>query len=83
MTRHAAGECADSNIRVNCICPGVVRTGMLVDTPENIKKCTEAHPLGIGDPRDIAAAALYLASDDARWVTGTELTVDGGMSVRP
>lgn len=84
MTRHAASECAASGngIRVNAICPGVVRTGMLVDTPENIKKCEDAHPLGLGEASDIAAAALYLAADDSRWVTGTELTVDGGHSVR-
>jgi NAD(P)-dependent dehydrogenase (short-subunit alcohol dehydrogenase family) len=85
MTRHAACECATngSAIRVNSICPGVVRTGMLVRTPENIQRCNEAHPLGLGEVEDIAAAALYLASDDARWITGTELTVDGGLSVRP
>lgn len=85
MTRHAASECLanGSGIRINSICPGVVRTGMLVNTPENIRTCDDAHPLGLGEAGDIAAAALYLASDDARWVTGTELTVDGGLSVRP
>ncbi len=83
MTRHAASECAALGIRVNAICPGVVRTTMLVDTPENIERCTATHPLGLGAPEDIAAAALYLASDEARWVTGAELTADGGMSVRP
>jgi NAD(P)-dependent dehydrogenase (short-subunit alcohol dehydrogenase family) len=56
---------------------------MLVRTPENIQRCSDAHPLGLGEVDDVAAAALYLASDDARWVTGTELTVDGGLSVRP
>lgn len=83
MTRHAAAELASSGIRVNAICPGVVRTGMLVETPDNIRRCTEAHPLGLGESSDVAAAALYLAADDARWVTGTELTVDGGLSIRP
>jgi len=85
MTRHAASECAanGSGIRVNAICPGVVRTSMLVRTPENIQRCSDAHPLGLGEVEDVAVAALYLASDDARWVTGTELTVDGGLSVRP
>jgi len=83
MTRHAASECSANGIRINSICPGVVQTGMLVNTPENIRSCHDAHPLGLGEPGDIAAAALYLASEDARWVTGTELTVDGGLSVRP
>lgn len=85
MTRHAASECATngSGIRINSICPGVVQTAMLVRTPENIRRCSEAHPLGLGEVEDIASAALYLASDDASWVTGTELTVDGGLSVRP
>ena len=82
LTRHAANELSGRGIRVNAVCPGVVRTSMLVDTPENIGKCTAAHPLGLGEASDVAAAALYLASDDARWVTGSELTVDGGMSVR-
>lgn len=83
MTRHAASECAGDGIRINSICPGVVRTGMLVNTPENVQACQDAHPLGLGEPGDIAAAALYLASEDARWVTGTELVVDGGLSVKP
>ena len=83
MTRHAACECTAIGIRVNAICPGVVRTGMLIDTPENIEKCTAMLPLGLGETTDIAAAALYLASDEARWVTGAELTVDGGMCIRP
>jgi len=83
MTRHAASECAELGIRVNAICPGVVRTGMLVDTPENIDRVTAAHPLGIGNAEDVAAAAVYLASDAAKWITGAELTVDGGLSVRP
>lgn len=84
MTRHAASECAanDSGIRVNGICPGVVRSPMLVNTEENIAKVTAAQPLGIGAPDDIASAALYLASDESRWVTGTEIIIDGGMSVR-
>jgi len=84
MTRHVACECAANNygIRVNAICPGVVRTGMVIDTPENMQWIDDAHPFGIGDTTDIASAALYLASDASRWVTGTELTVDGGFKIR-
>ena len=72
-----------SGIRVNAICPGVVRTAMLVNTPENRASVSEKHPLGIGEPADVASGALYLASDESRWVTGAELTVDGGYSIRP
>jgi len=84
MTRHAAGECAakEYGIRVNSISPGVVRTDMLINTPDNIRRMQENHALGIGETKDIASAALYLASDASRWVTGTELTVDGGFKVR-
>ena len=84
MTRHAASECAANNygIRVNAISPGVVRTDMLIDTPENLQRMRDTHALGIGETKDIANAALYLASDAARWVTGTELMIDGGFSVR-
>lgn len=83
MTRHAACECAEEGIRINAICPGVVRTRMFVDSTENLEQCTRSHPLGLGKPEDVAAAALYLASDEARWVTGAEFTVDGGLSVHP
>jgi NAD(P)-dependent dehydrogenase (short-subunit alcohol dehydrogenase family) len=85
MTRHAACECGSngSGIRVNAICPGVVRTGMLIDEPENVKALEAMHPLGLGEVEDVAAAAVYLASDESRWVTGMELTVDGGLSIRP
>jgi len=84
LTRHAASECAANNsgVRVNAICPGAVRSPMFIETDENIAKVTAAQPLGIGSPNDIASAALYLASDESRWVTGTEITIDGGMSVR-
>jgi NAD(P)-dependent dehydrogenase (short-subunit alcohol dehydrogenase family) len=84
MTRHVASECAANNygIRVNAICPGVIHTGMFIDTPENKQWIIDTHPLGIGGTTDIASAALYLASDASRWVTGTELTVDGGFKIR-
>lgn len=84
MTRHAASECAakEYGIRVNSISPGVVRTDMLINTPENMQRMQDTHALGIGETKDIANAALYLASEASRWVTGTELTVDGGFKVR-
>ena len=84
MTRHVASECATngSGIRVNAICPGVIRTPMFIATDENLAKVMAAQPMGIGSAEDVASAAVYLASDDARWVTGTEIIVDGGRSVR-
>lgn len=85
---------AKDNIRVNAICPGMTQTGLL-DTfmsrdndPEVIKQNTvrfvEATPLGrIARPAEIAHAALWLASDDASFVTGVALPVDGGVAARP
>jgi len=73
-------------IRVNAIAPGFIKTemtkGILVN--EEYKKFLEGStPLGyIGEPEDIANAALYLASDDSKYVTGTILYVDGGWTAR-
>src|SRR5712691_3489543 len=69
-------------IRVNCVCPGVIETPMtkpfMVD-PAWLQPMRERHPLGrFGQPEDIAAAILYLASDEAGFVTGVALPVDGG-----
>jgi len=80
-------ELAKKNIRVNCILPGVVETEMsnkmLENLPEESKKSImNMHPLGLGRPEDIAYACAYLLSDFAKWVTGTNLIVDGGYSAR-
>lgn len=83
FSKQAALEWAPHRIRVNAICPGHVETPLTayLKDPE-IRQAREAvTPLGrIGQPEDIAAAALYLASDDASWVTGSALVVDGGMT---
>ncbi len=81
MTRHAAHDCVADAIRVNAICPGVVRTPMLINTPENLAEVEGRQPLGIIEPEEIAEAAVFLASDESRHVTGTELLIDGGISV--
>lgn len=93
MTKAAAIECAQlkTGIRVNSIHPAIVQTDMgdkfvqdfvdlgLVPDAATARAAFEgAHPLGFGRVEDVACAALYLASDAARWVTGTELVVDGG-----
>jgi NAD(P)-dependent dehydrogenase (short-subunit alcohol dehydrogenase family) len=69
-------------VRVNCVCPGVIETPMtapFLSDPSWHKPLLERHPLGhFGEPEDIAAAILYLASDEAKFVTGVALPVDGG-----
>ena len=80
-------ELVKKNIRVNCILPGVVETEMTNKMFENLsedskKAIIEMHPLGLGKPNDIAYACAYLLSDVTRWVTGTNLVIDGGYSAR-
>jgi NAD(P)-dependent dehydrogenase (short-subunit alcohol dehydrogenase family) len=67
-------------IRVNVLSPGTIDTGVFVGVPKEVKdKFVELIPMGrIGEPREIATAALFLASDDSSFVTGIELFVDGG-----
>ena len=83
LTKTLAIEYAKHNIRCNCICPGGVDTpgaASLFNTPEARAAVEATHPIGhMGQPDDIAQAALYLVSDEAAWVTGTILTVDGGI----
>ena len=82
LTKAMAIEYGSENIRVNCICPGFIDTPMTsVIIPPNLESRDYSHlwPLTKpGSPEDIAKAALYLASDDASFVTGTVLVVDGG-----
>ena len=83
LSRVAAAEYGCQKIRVNTIKPGVVYTPMLMNfmtSPELTKFMESKIPLGyIGDPEQIACAAVFLASDDASYITGHELIVDGGM----
>lgn len=80
LTKSAALDLGPLGIRVNAILPGVIRTPMIsyiVDEHED--RLAAGLPLGrIGEPMDIAGAALFLASDDASWVTGQDIVVDGG-----
>lgn len=82
-SKSIALELARRHIRVNCISPGVVETPMsksavYSQTEEARQAIEKMHPLGLGQPEDIAHACIYLLSDAARWVTGTNLIVDGG-----
>lgn len=84
LSRALAVEYAPFKIRVNTISPGFIETGLTARAlrqPAIRKALIDQTPMGrLGDPREIARAALFLASDDASYVTGAELTVDGGMS---
>jgi len=82
MTKSAALEAANSGVRVNAVAPGPIETGMpdrFTGTSERKAALLKTVPLGrVGDPADIARAAVFLASEDASFVTGQILTVDGG-----
>ena len=86
-TKSMAVELAPKNIRVNCLCPVAGETGMLAqfmgeDTPELRAKFRASIPLGrLSTPLDIANAALWLASDEAAFITGVALEVDGGRCI--
>jgi len=87
LTKAMAVELAPDRIRVNALCPVAGETPLLAsfmggDTPENRKRFLASIPLGrFSTPRDIANAALYLASDEAEFITGVALEVDGGRCV--
>ena len=81
LTKSLAKEVAPRGINVNAVAPGFVETDMTADLSDEIKtKATDAIPLGrMGTPEDIAKAVVFLASDDASYITGQTLVVDGGM----
>lgn len=87
MMQTLAQEFADRGIRINSIAPGAIRTPINRDawsTPEALEKLLKLIPYGrIGEPEDIADAAVWLASDHSDYVTGTTLFVDGGMTLYP
>ncbi|MGA6986339.1 MAG: SDR family oxidoreductase [Terriglobales bacterium] len=86
LTRAMAIDHGKDNIRVNCVCPGDINTPMLAsecrqlgENPEQFMKEAASRPLHrIGTTDDVANAVLFLASDMAKWITGTHLVVDGG-----
>ncbi|MEE2658437.1 MAG: glucose 1-dehydrogenase [Candidatus Latescibacterota bacterium] len=84
LTRNMAIKYAQRGVRVNAICPGTVRTPIWNDIvredPQVFERLEKWYPLGrVGEPEDISRAALFLASDDASWITGEVLNVDGGL----
>jgi NAD(P)-dependent dehydrogenase (short-subunit alcohol dehydrogenase family) len=87
MARSMALELAPRKIRVNCVAPGFVRTPMYEKVakfwdPEQDARIAALHPLGWGEPEDVAHAVAFLLADTARWITGTVLTVDGGYTAQ-
>jgi NAD(P)-dependent dehydrogenase (short-subunit alcohol dehydrogenase family) len=80
LSRDIALEVASDSVTVNTICPGYIETAMQdYLTEEDIEACRQGTPLPrFGLPRDIGRAAVFFASDDASWITGASLTVDGG-----
>ena len=82
LARNLANELGPHNIRVNCIAPGLVKTDFaraLWDTPEAEKRSSANNPLRrLGEPDDIAGAAVFLASKAGSWMTGQAIVVDGG-----
>jgi NAD(P)-dependent dehydrogenase (short-subunit alcohol dehydrogenase family) len=87
MARSLALELAPRRIRVNCVAPGFVRTPLFERVEQqrdsDYRARVEAlHPLGLGQPEDIAHAAAFLLSDAARWITGTVLVADGGYTAQ-
>ena len=84
LTRAVAREVASRGITVNAVAPGFIEAGMTVQLPPDVvKRYAEQVPLGrAGKPEDVAAAVVFLASDDAAYITGQVLNVDGGLVMR-
>jgi NAD(P)-dependent dehydrogenase (short-subunit alcohol dehydrogenase family) len=83
LTKVAALELAEFRIRVNAIAPGRIKTPLLNKDPEHIRRVCTHIPLGeYGEPDDVASAAVFLVSDEAKYITGTVLYVDGGWTIQ-
>jgi len=86
LTKHLAAEWANDNIRVNCVSPWYIETLLtesVLAQPEKLKNILARTPLNrIGKPEEVASLVTYLAMDKASYITGQNIMVDGGMSVK-
>ena len=86
LTRNLSLDLAKYNVRVNCICPGYVKTNLtkaLHEDNDRLKELEAKHPMGrLGTPLEIAKTALFLASNDASFITGSSIVVDGGYTAQ-
>ena len=85
LARNLAVEFGPHNVRINCIAPGLIRTDFaraLWENPDNLKRSTSRTPLGrIGEPDEIAGAAILLASPAGKFITGQTIVIDGGSTI--
>ena len=86
MVKPLALELASNQIRVNSISPGLILTEMtqkLFDSIslQNVQNIKDKHPLGIGEVNDVSNLCIYLLSDSSKWMTGSNITIDGGYSI--
>jgi NAD(P)-dependent dehydrogenase (short-subunit alcohol dehydrogenase family) len=83
LTKLAAVQYAPHNIRINAVCPGIIRTPMTAQIFEDAEleaRITSWHPLGrVGEPEEVAEAVVWLCSESASFITGHALPVDGGV----
>lgn len=82
-----ASELASQGIRSNCVSPGIVKTAMTdkagdIISEEELKKASLDYPLGYGEVNDIAGLVMYLLSDISKWMTGSDLIIDGGFTLK-
>lgn len=85
IAKTMALELASKKIRVNCLLPGMIRTDLLSNidaTSEDLEKDEAKYPLGYGAPIDVANASIFLLSDASKWITGSNLKLDGGLTLR-
>lgn len=87
MTKALALELVRDNVRVNCVSPGFVKTPMITNTQkvvgdEAMANIEKLHPLGFGEPKDVAQSIVFLLSSASQWITGTNLVVDGGYTAQ-